>query len=362
MRALRLALLTLGFLLPGAARGQAPVTTSGADVARDLDRLAKGEQVTGLPPADSVTRGPRTIAAGTTVRGAVVARGDVDVLGTVDGSVVSLAGSVRVHRGGVVTGDALAVGGSVVADSGRVDGEMRSMSALPSLVAAAVSAPAAPRSAAMTTLDAVRLVAGTFGVLLVIALGVLLFADRNLDEVVGTLERRFGRAFWVGLLGQLLVLPVLVLLVVALAVSVIGVLLIPFAIVAYAIAVAGIVTLGFLAVARLVGGGLWHPEGATARAQAFGAMVAGIALFFAVWMVAALLGWAPLAASVVRAAALAATWAAVTIGLGAAILSRAGTHRRIASGQRPIELAAWQTPTPITGVIAARRPVAKEAR
>jgi hypothetical protein len=48
----------------------------------------------------------------------------------------------------------------------------------------------------------------------------------------------------------------------------------------------------------------------------------------------------------------------VTLGLGSAILSRAGTHRRVASGQRPVELAAWQTPTPITGVIAARRPVA----
>ena len=57
------------------------------------------------------------------------------------------------------------------------------------------------------------------------------------------------------------------------------------------------------------------------------------------------------------------SWAALTLGLGAAILSRAGTHRRLASGSRPVELAAWQTPTPVTGVVAARRPVAvaKEA-
>ena len=63
------------------------------------------------------------------------------------------------------------------------------------------------------------------------------------------------------------------------------------------------------------------------------------------------------------AAAIAASWAALTLGLGAAILSRAGTHRRVASGSRPIELAAWQTPTPVAGVVAARRPavVAKEA-
>jgi hypothetical protein len=71
-----------------------------------------------------------------------------------------------------------------------------------------------------------------------------------------------------------------------------------------------------------------------------------------------------MAATVIRAAAVAASWAAVTLGLGAAILSRAGTHRRLASGSRPVELAAWQTPTPVTGVVAARRPVtaAKEAR
>jgi hypothetical protein len=61
---------------------------------------------------------------------------------------------------------------------------------------------------------------------------------------------------------------------------------------------------------------------------------------------------------VVRAAALAASWAAMTLGLGAAILSRAGTHRRVAAGTRPVELASWQTPTPLTGVVAARRPSA----
>ena len=46
------------------------------------------------------------------------------------------------------------------------------------------------------------------------------------------------------------------------------------------------------------------------------------------------------------------------VGLGAAILSRAGTHRRVAAGTRPVELASWQTPTPLTGVVAARRPTA----
>ena len=331
--------------------------------ARDLDLLAHGEKLSGLPPADSVTAGARRIDAGITVQGSVVARGPVDVFGTVSGNVVSLAGDVTVHRGGIVRGDALSVGGHVVADSGRVDGEMRAMSALPtsSAVGAAVQE---ARTPVQRTLDAMRVVAGTFGILLIVAIGVLLFAGHNLDEVVGTLERQFAKSFWIGLLGQLLILPVLVVLAAALAVSIIGILLIPFAIVAYAIAAAGLVTLGFLAVARLVGGALRPMAGAAARSRALWALATGIAVFFVLWMVAAMLGWAPLAATVVRAAALAATWAAVTLGLGAALLSRAGTHRRIASGGRPVELAAWQTPTPITGVVAARRPtaVAREAR
>jgi hypothetical protein len=161
-----------------------------------------------------------------------------------------------------------------------------------------------------------------------------------------------------------MILPALALLVVVLAVSLIGILLIPFAVVAYAIAVAGLFTLGFLAVARLIGGALRRASGSTPRSQALSALAVGVAMFFALWTIAALFTWAPLAASVVRAAALAATWAALTLGLGATLLSRAGTHRKVAAGTRPVELAAWQTPTPLTGVVAARRPkaVATEGR
>ena len=332
------------------------------DVVRDLDRLRRGEQVSGLPVPDSVTAGGRTIAAGTVTTGTVVARGPVEVFGRVEGSVVSLAGDVTVHRGGVVTGDALAVKGRVNADSGLVGGELRTMSALPAVIGA-VAASADVRTAAQHTMDSVRIVSGVFGILLIIAVGVLLFAGPNLEEVTSTLQGRFARAFWYGVLGQLFVLPGLLVLIIALALTIIGILLIPFAVVAYAIAVAGLVTLGFLAVARLVGGAIWRGGDASARARVFGALFAGVTVFFALWMVGAAIAWAPLAASVVRAAALAATWAAVTLGLGAAILSRAGTHRRVAAGTRPVELAAWQTPTPVTGVVAARRTVgAREAR
>ncbi|MEP6999722.1 MAG: polymer-forming cytoskeletal protein, partial [bacterium] len=289
-------------------------------------------------------------------KGAVVAKGAVDVFGRVDGSVVSLTGDVTVHRGGVVTGDALSVGGRVNADSGQVGGEMRAMSVLPTIFGPATLA-ATTRSPAEQTAESAKNVGGSFAILLIIAVGVLLFAGPNLDEVVVTIQGRFARAFWYGVLGQVFVLPGLLVLIVALALTILGILLIPFAVVAYAIAVAGLVTLGFLAVARLIGGAVWRGGDASARGRALGALFAGVAIFFVLWIVGSLLAWAPLAGTVVRAAALAATWAAMTLGLGAAILSRAGTHRRVAGTARPVELAAWQTPTPVAGVVAARRTV-----
>lgn len=343
------ALLALFAVIPGALGAQGAARRHDAG---DLERL-RSESVIGLSSADSIASGGRTIPAGTTVHGTVLARGPVVVGGRVEGSVVSLAGDVTVRRGGVVTGDALAVGGRVIADSGEVLGEMRSMDALPR--AASTMPMAQARNPMQHTWDNVRLVAGTFGVLLIIAIGVLLFAGPNLDEVVVTLEQRFGQAFWVGLLGQLMIFPALVVLVLVLAVSLIGILLIPFAVVAYGIAVAGLLTLGFLAVARLIGGALRRSADSTRRSKTLGALAVGVAIFFALWTIVALFTWAPLAASVVRGAAVAATWAAATLGLGATLLSRAGTHRKLAAGTRPVELADWQTPTPLTGVVAARR-------
>ena len=339
--------------ISAAASAQAPSRT---ELIRDLDRLSKIEHIANLPPADSVSPGARSVPAGSTYNGTIVARGPVDVLGRVEGSVVSLTGDVNVHHGGFVAGDVLSVGGRVNADSGVVDGEMRTMASLPTVAPGSIIA-VEQRTPAQRTADALRLVCGSFVILFVIAVGVVLFAGPNLNEVVLTLETRFAHAFWIGLLGQIATLPVLAVLLVALTLSLIGILLIPFAVVAYAIAVAGLVTLGFIATARLVGGAIYANGKMTPTSRAMMAILIGIAVFFVLWLLAAALSWAPLAASVIRAAALAATWVAMTLGLGAALISRAGTHRKVAQGVRPVELAAWQTPTPVAGVIAARRTV-----
>jgi hypothetical protein len=207
------------------------------------------------------------------------------------------------------------------------------------------------------------MVLGWFTVLFVIGVGVLVFAEKNLDGVVNALEKQFTRSFWIGVLAQLAAIPALLLIVVGLAVTLIGILLIPFAAVAYAIGLAGLLTLGFLAVSRFTGRAFFRGKTAS-RAVSLRSLFLGLVIYVGLWMLAAAFAWSPVVGSVLRAMALAGSWVALTFGLGATILTRAGT-RREGDRVRPRQMddLSWQTPTPVTGVVAARRPVvtAKES-
>jgi hypothetical protein len=357
-----IAALALGSMQASAQAGQqkpdsaAQAKTPAADtqVRRVIEeRRAKGD--THLPDAESFTIGDRTIAANTSVTGPIaVARGNLDVYGTIDGDAVSLGGDVRVHNGGRVTGDAWSAGGSVVVEGGVVEGERRAVT-VPHYTGPRIS-----KHEPLTTWQAFKLAVGWFAVLAMIGIGVMIFADTNLDGVVTELERGFGRSFWIGLAGQVLALPGLLIVVVALAVTVVGLLLVPFAIVAYIVAAAGLVTLGFLAVARVLGGGLTSDDGtASPRGVHLRAMFVGLVAYFALWVAAALFSHVPGVGSVLRVLAVAITWVAASAGLGATISSRAGTHRATAPASRYTgDELAWQTPTPVTGVAASsRRPV-----
>ena len=334
-------------------------------VRRQIEVLRARPENGRVPPADSFTLGPRAIPAGTATAGPVaVAEGTLDVFGRIDGNAYVLSGDIVVHDGGVIAGDALAVSGRVVLDGGRVEGERRSLSGLPT--GAERAERAQPQR---STWDFLKLVLGWFAVLVMIGLGVMIFAEPNLEGVVQAIESSFSRAFWVGVLGQIMALPVLLLLCLGLLLTIVGILLIPFAAVVYPIAVAGLVTLGFLAVARLTGG-IWvraDSSSAAARGAMLRALFIGLAIYMGLWMLAALFAWQPFVGALLRGLALAATWVAATVGLGAALISRAGTQRPGARAGVPSPRAApedlaWQTPTPVTGVAAARRPVAATTR
>lgn len=334
-------------------------------IRRHIDELRTRPEGNRLPPADSFSVGPRQIPAPGTVTGPVaVAEGSLDIYGHVNGDVFVIDGDAVVHRGAVVTGDVVSIGGRVTTDGGRIDGEIRTLSA--------PSGAAAPRGEGppLTTYQSIKLVVGWFAVLVIIGLGVMIFAEPNMDGVVQTMERSFSRAFWFGVLGEIMALPALLLLCVGLVLTIIGALLIPFAIVAYGIAVAGLLALGFLAVARLTGSIWSRPQSATpasARAATLRSLLIGLSLYMGLWLLAAIFTWQPLAGAILRGIALAVSWVAVTVGLGAAMLSRAGTRhlatRAGGTSNRPApDDLAWQTPTPVTGVTAARRPPTAAAK
>jgi hypothetical protein len=348
-------------LTPGQKSASQKADTSQHTPARDSARLEqeiaqqRAEGAKYLPDADKFTFGDRTIATDTRVDGPIaVAHGNLDVFGIVDGDVVTLDGDVRVHRNGRVTGDAFAAGGRVIVDGGVVEGQRRAIGIARPALPALPAAEAKP----LSTVESVKLVVAWFALLTLIGLGVMVFAEGNLDGVVIALERGFARAFWLGVAGQVLLLPVLLVLVVALTITVIGILLIPFAVVAYVIAAAGLVTLGFLAIARLTGGVMASDRGTTsARGVHLRALAIGLVAYLGMWMVAALFTWTPVVGAILRAIAFAVTWVAATVGFGAALASRAGTQRPgMSSTQKTTtDEFAWQTPTPVSGVAAATR-------
>jgi len=309
------------------------------------------------PPADSFRVGPQEVSAGSTHQGTMAtARGDLAVRGRVTGNAIALHGDVIVYPGGSVGGNAIAVDGRVRTAGGVVDGDVRSIRGITGTILARTAGSGAT-GAPISTWDAMKQVLGWFTVLVAIGIGVLLFAERNLDVVARSLDTQFARAFWLGVLAQAAAVPALMVIVIALAVSIIGILLVPFAVVAFIIALAGLLTLGFLAVARFTGRAFFRGA-RDSRAVHLRSLFIGLIVYLGLWFIAAAFVWNPIAGSVLRAIAVAGSWVAITFGLGATILTRAGTRREGERAVAPqVNDLSWQTPTPVTGVVAARRPV-----
>jgi hypothetical protein len=342
----------------------APVELSEAaadSVKRLIERFRRDPQAVPLPALSDIAMGGRTIAAGARVAGPVaVAGGPLHVFGTIDGDAIAVGSDVIVHAGGAITGNAVTALGTVTLEGGTVGGELRQLGGaigrIPVVAAAVVK-----ESPIAATKHALALSSSWLLILLLIGIGVYLFAKDYLDGVVESLEGRFGRSFWAGVATQVSLAPVLGLICVALAVTVIGILLIPFAIVAFVLAVAGLMTLGFLAVARITGES-FAPAAARSRPErvvALRGLFVGIIIYMGLWVLTSAFAWAPRVELILRGIAVAITWVAMTAGLGAAVISRGGKRRQAVAAPELAsvnDMPAWQTPTPVTGVVAARRP------
>ncbi|MEJ7809095.1 MAG: polymer-forming cytoskeletal protein [Gemmatimonadaceae bacterium] len=348
---------------PAGAQGAPGRAVRAGSEARDSLRawvraLANDPSGVRIVSLDSVRRGSLTVGRSERLaRDVVVYQGDLRVEGVIEGNAVALAGNVIVVEGAYVAGDALAVGGTVRLDGGAVGGEIRSMSR-PAAPGARQAGLLSPRAA---TERALSLAAAWFAVLAGLGVVVLLLARSNLEGIADAIRVGFARAFFTGIAAQLGLLPGLLLLVVGLAITVIGVLLIPFAIVAYLVAAAGALALGFVAMTFVGGEAMHRYLGASRLTSPSGLamLMLGLSLFLVLWLLAAGLTWAGPIGMALRGVAAVVTWVAATVGFGATIVSRGGTrdlYPALATAAPVEDEFAWQTPTPVAGVVAARRP------
>ncbi len=288
----------------------------------------------------------------------LVVRGDAQIFGRLQGNLVTFDGDIVVHPGAVISGDVVAIHGTVHDRGGEIGGEARTLSATASQVAAAEP----PLSAGEATLRRLAGVIGVFLALAALGVGLAAFGRHNLQVVSDTVSHSFGRAFVTGLVGQILILPTFGMLVVGLVLSVAGILLLPFAVAVYVLLVIVGVVGGYLAVAHAMG------ETYTRRRLAQGILVGapgsyqfllvGLVATTALWLAWALFGWVPVAGALIRGAAVLVTWLLATAGLGAALLSRAGVRENFAGRIIPPEALTdeylWATPQ--FGVPAVKRP------
>ena len=286
----------------------------------------------------------------------LVLQGTADVYGRLEGNLVSWGGDIVLHSGAVVAGDVLALDGQVRLEGGEVTGEVRTMSS-----PAAEQPPAAVQSPMSHVLRSLAGTTGVFLTMLLAGFGLVLFGKSSLEVTSDTVRSSFSRAFIVGLLGQILVLPTFGMLVVGLILTVAGILLIPFVVIVFALLlVAGIVG-GALAVAHAMGESITRRQMAQGRAlspNSYRYLVVGLCCVFAPWLVWTLFGWVPVAGELMLGAAILISWLLASVGFGAALLSRGGLKEQFAGRFIPPEMLTdeflWATPR--YGVPAVKRP------
>lgn len=316
---------------------------------------------------DLAVTGDRTIAADEVVDDIVVAGGDLRVEGTVRGDALVLGGDLILEEGGRIRGDAVVAGGEIIDHGGRVSGDMRQvddLSALGALGAIGGVRAEADRDFDETIEDAVEhavaarvpakardqdrepsrfaqvgrrlaMIVSTIAWVLVLAgIGAVLifYGRRYLDVASDTVRASPLRAGAAGLAATFLAIPLFVVLVVALAVSIIGIPLLLVAVPLYPVAVFAAAVFGLLAVAHALGERTAEQQRDRINLRhqnSYAYLFIGIAMLYAPLVAADLIGMTGFLdwiSTLLKIVVFLAIWAAVTIGLGAVLLSRGGTR------------------------------------
>jgi hypothetical protein len=323
---------------------------------RLVDRARHDPGVTTLPSLDAFTAGSRTVAG--VVNGSVATvGGPLTIDGTVNGDAAAVAGDVILTPNGVVNGNVTAVGGEVRENGGRINGEIRSTGGKIGPVS---------KIAAVTPHHArneFRMSLAFLAVMLIGGVGVLTFASDPLDAAAQAVSEQFTRALGYGVVGALAVLPVLVVMVIAICLTIVGIIFSPVVVLLYTLVVLGIILVGFYAVAETTGRAIYRRRSGdplSERGAKLRGLVTGIAIYGGLWVVAAIFGGLPGLGVVLHVIASAVTVIVILVGCGAVLVSRRDARAAI-GGRKSVPYSVvpdlpWQTPTPVGGVAAARRP------
>lgn len=313
---------------------------------------------------DQVHRGDYTVEAGQVVQDVAVIGGDLRVRGTVKGNAAVVGGNLILEESGVVEGDAVITGGRLVDEGGLVGGEMRTMNAagepdqisreVERAVAEGMAAAREGRAAADQAREErngprggsdgwfAHIGRGLADLFSALALGVVLaglgaglifYSRARLETISDTLRTSAVRAGAVGLAASFLIVPAFVVMVVALAVTIIGIPLLVAAVPLYPLAVIAAAGAGLLAAAHAIGertAEQRHESFDLRYRNSYAYLFTGVAILIAPLIAASLLeiaGVPNFLAILLKVGGFVALWVAATLGLGAVILSRAGTRR-----------------------------------
>ncbi len=173
-----------------------------------------------------------------------------------------------------------------------------------------------------------------YAVLLGLGFAAVFFGRRYLEGVADTARHHTMRSWAVGLAGSFLALPVFILGIIGLAISIVGIPLLIAWIPLFPVAVAVAVLFGYLAVGHAAGEALAERrlEGSDwfSRGNSYYYLMTGLGLLLALFVaghVVQIAGpWLGFVRGILMFLGGVLTWAALTIGFGAILLSRGGTR------------------------------------
>jgi cytoskeletal protein CcmA (bactofilin family) len=248
-----------------------------------------------------------------TVNNVVDIGGQVTVYGLIEGNVLAVGGSVVLSNNAVVRGNVVCVGGVIVKGSGaQVFGDITEINSA-NISTAVASVFRGEMEGWSLIFNIISLC--FFAVIFIIALLMTILIPRPLTAIVHEIQSHKAKSFFWGFLATLTMVPFFMLLVI----SIIGITLIPLAFTMLLLAL----ILGYIAAGTLIGNFIFIRIFRGRKKTLVGQTLLGLILLW-------LIGWIPYIGWIVKVFAL-------TLGLGGVLLALFSRKERLVTPPQPLE-------------------------